>query len=78
MEQNNNRPYPTVTVKVELKPEMRTKDTTKWLCTINGERRVVTAQRVQWECTSLKEASESIREKELIRYEIIGGVPKGL
>ena len=62
-----------VKVKVKLKNEMKTKDTTKWLCTINGERRIVTSQVVVWYCTSLEQAAKSFERKE-IQYFVIDGL----
>ena len=61
-----------IKVRVELRREQFTGELNKWMCTINGEQRVVTMRDVEWYCNSLAEALNTFKEEEICSFVITG------
>lgn len=73
MERNiiEGRTWNPIKVMVTLRRSQFTGEDNKWVCTINGEKRVVTLRDVQWFCESMEEAISSFNEEEIESYNIM-------
>ena len=63
--------FKSVKVNVTLKPEMHV-GYNKWMITVNGEKRLVTSDRVEWYAHTVEEAAKSFNTSEIISFNISG------
>ena len=61
-----------IKVRVKLRPGQYTGMLNKWICTINGEKREVTMQYVEWYCMSPESAVYSFKISEIESFTIEG------